>query len=67
MEEARYSGEIHHRLSEMSSVFGVDQDGSPLDFGSTFNIDHEHQFSQELQLSGTAVGERLKWLLGGST
>jgi len=50
---------------KLKSVFGVDQDGSPLDFASTFNIDHEHQFSQELQLSGTGVGDRLQWLVGG--
>ena len=27
-------------------------------------MDHQHQFSQELQLSGNAIAARLKWTTG---
>jgi iron complex outermembrane receptor protein len=49
----------------MTTAFGVDQDGSPLDYASTYNQDKQHQFSEELQLGGTAFDDRLKWLVGG--
>ena len=41
------------------SLFGVDQDGSPLDYASTRNRDHQRQFSEEAQLSGTGFDKRL--------
>ena len=49
----------------LDAVFGVDQDGSPLNFASTYDTDAQHQFSQELQLSGATWHDRLKWLVGG--
>tara|TARA_B110001454_G_scaffold177183_1_gene169571 strand:+ start:5381 stop:7822 length:2442 start_codon:yes stop_codon:yes gene_type:complete len=43
---------------------GVDQDGSPLPFyESSFEME-QHQYSQELQLLGTAMDSRLDYLLG---
>ncbi len=47
------------------SLFGVDQDGSPLDYASTRNRDHQRQFSEEAQISGTGFDKRLKWVVGG--
>jgi iron complex outermembrane recepter protein len=49
----------------LDAVFGVDQDGSPLNFASTYDTDSQHQFSQELQLSGAVWQDKLKWLVGG--
>ena len=49
----------------LDAVFGVDQDGSPLNFASTYDTDTQHQFSQELQFSGTGLQDRLQWLVGG--
>jgi iron complex outermembrane receptor protein len=49
----------------LNALFGVDQDGSPLNFASTLDADTQHQFSQELQLSGSVWQDKLKWLVGG--
>lgn len=43
----------------------VDIDGSPLNLASLNDVARQHQFSQELRLGGTAIGDRLKWLVGG--
>jgi len=42
----------------------ADLDGSPLDFQGNGNLSHQHQFSEELRLSGDAFEDRLKWLIG---
>jgi iron complex outermembrane receptor protein len=48
-----------------SGYFNRDADGSPLDITETSDYDYQHkQFSQELQLNGSAVGERLKFSTG---
>lgn len=49
----------------MKAHFGRDGDGSPLNYVSTDNRQRQRQFSQEIQLIGTAADERLKWVLGG--
>jgi iron complex outermembrane recepter protein len=42
-----------------------DQDGTPYDLGVIFDrADEQHQFSQELQLFGNALDERLRWIGG---
>jgi len=44
---------------------GVDADGSPLNFlGVSFTV-NQHQFSQELQLNGSALDNKLKFTFGG--
>jgi iron complex outermembrane receptor protein len=50
---------------EMSARYFRDTDHTPLTlFQLDFDDDH-HQFSQELQLTGTAIDGRFKYLLGG--
>ncbi|WP_338468338.1 TonB-dependent receptor [Novosphingobium sp. ZN18A2] len=44
---------------------GVDLDGSPMNFLQTSFTVKQHQWSQELQLNGSALGNRLKYTLGG--
>jgi iron complex outermembrane receptor protein len=44
--------------------FAGDDDASPLQYLETNNNDHEHMFSQELQLTGQALQDRLTWLVG---
>ncbi len=41
-----------------------DADNTPLTILHTRNDDTQDQFSQELQFSGTAIDDRLNWLLG---
>lgn len=49
---------------DLESAFFQDYDGSPLPIGETGNDYSQTQFSQEFQFSGTALDDRLKWLLG---
>jgi iron complex outermembrane receptor protein len=42
----------------------VDPDGSPVVVINKFETADQHQFSQELQLTGTATDSRLDWVLG---
>lgn len=44
--------------------FAVDTDGSPLTMGHVFDAYDQDQFSQELQLLGTALDDRLDWIAG---
>jgi len=46
------------------SEFGRDSDNSPFPIVATIDIMHHKQFSQELQVSGVAANDRLKWLFG---
>lgn len=48
----------------LHAQFGRDGDNSPLAFRETFNDDTAKQLSEELQFSGTAANDRLKWLAG---
>ena len=41
-----------------------DLDGSPIRFAYRPNLKEQDQFSQEIQLLGTAVDERLDWVVG---
>jgi Outer membrane receptor proteins, mostly Fe transport len=43
---------------------GLDLDGSPLPVAYTQRITDYHAFSQELQLTGAALSDRLKYVLG---
>jgi iron complex outermembrane recepter protein len=47
---------------EFSNTFGRDSDGSPLLVDATYDVSHHRQFTQELQLTGTA--SQLDWALG---
>lgn len=49
----------------MKARFGRDGDGSPNDYIATDNRQKQHQFSQELQLIGSAFDDRLDWVVGG--
>jgi iron complex outermembrane receptor protein len=42
----------------------LDLDGSPLDIAFTQRFSSYHAFSQELQLSGSAMGDRLNYVVG---
>jgi len=42
-----------------------DEDGSPMEIVSTVNDFDQDQFSQELQLKGTALDGSLNWIVGG--
>jgi iron complex outermembrane receptor protein len=43
----------------------VDADGTPLTFLQRSNHQQQDQLSQEIQLSGSALDDRLSWLIGG--
>lgn len=43
---------------------GLDLDGSPLDIAYTQRITDYHAFSQELQLSGSALSDKLQYVIG---
>ena len=48
-----------------STAFDSDQDGTPYDLGViVLRDDHQHQFSQEIQLQGVALDDRLQWIGG---
>ncbi len=49
---------------DLDAAFGRDPDGSPLTIIHTDDTLTHKQFSQELQFSGTAINDRLKWLVG---
>lgn len=49
---------------ELHWKVGMDLDGSPLDFLHTSFSMNQKQFSQELQLTGSAIDKRLKYVLG---
>jgi iron complex outermembrane receptor protein len=42
----------------------LDADGSPVNIVDEFQRLNQHQFSQELQLSGNGLGDRLSWVTG---
>lgn len=50
---------------ELHWKVGMDLDGSPLNFLHTSFSMNQKQFSQELQLTGTAMDKKLKYVLGG--
>ena len=50
---------------EMDATIQVDMDYTPFPIVHTDEEQHQKQFSQEIQLSGTAMDGRLNWLLGG--
>jgi len=51
---------------ETSGSFARDADGSPLAVTETNNFDYQQeQFSQELQLTGSVLDDRLKFAIGG--
>lgn len=49
---------------EIEALSERDLDGTPLDIWDDVITYDQEQFSQELQLSGMAMSERLNWLLG---
>ncbi|MEG3125337.1 TonB-dependent receptor [Sphingomonas sp. GB1N7] len=49
----------------MKAYFTRDGDNSPFVFRQTTNRDKQWQFSQELQLTGSAFADRIKYVLGG--
>ncbi|HEX7710732.1 MAG TPA: TonB-dependent receptor [Sphingomonadaceae bacterium] len=49
---------------ELHWKVGLDLDGSPLNFLSPSFAMNQKQFSQELQLTGSAASDRLKYVLG---
>ncbi len=51
----------YRRLHEK---IGIDPDGAPTQMIDEFDDVHQRQFSQELQLSGLAFQDRLKWVSG---
>ncbi|MEP7247321.1 MAG: TonB-dependent receptor, partial [Gammaproteobacteria bacterium] len=48
----------------LDALFIRDGDNTPFTYRETMNGDEQHQFSQELQLSGVSFGDRLNWLFG---
>lgn len=50
---------------KFDSQFGRDSDNSPYNIIETTDDIRQHQFSQELQLYGTALDNTLEWLIGG--
>ncbi|QLC26445.1 TonB-dependent receptor [Parasphingopyxis algicola] len=49
---------------EQDAVFGADSDHSPIRYFEQSVLDEQEQFSQELQISGTAIDDRLDWIVG---
>src|SRR5690606_25619438 len=50
---------------EVSGFWSRDSDHTPLTVLQTANYYEQDQFSQELQVQGTALDGSLKWLIGG--
>lgn len=50
---------------DLDTTFGRDADGSPYALGQSQQTISQDQFSQELQLAGKGLDERLDWLVGG--
>ena len=48
----------------MENTATRDADNTPLTILETVNIDDQHQFSQEFQLTGSGFDNRFNWLLG---
>jgi len=48
----------------LSAAFGRDGDNSPYVYRETFNTDTQWQVSQEFQLAGLSLQDRLHWLAG---
>lgn len=49
---------------KVQATLGRDGDHSPLPIVSTYDFFEQEQFSEELQLSGQSIGDRLNWLVG---
>jgi iron complex outermembrane receptor protein len=49
---------------KLDSTFNLDGDNSPLPIFRTGNSYSQAQFSQELQVSGSGIEDRLNWLVG---
>jgi iron complex outermembrane receptor protein len=49
---------------DQEQTFGTDPDGSPETIVDELDTTDQSQFSQELQLSGTSFGDRLRWVAG---
>src|SRR3546814_9969903 len=49
---------------DLRSAFAVDSDQSPLNIQRTENAYNQNQFSQEFQLQGNALEQRLNYLYG---
>jgi iron complex outermembrane receptor protein len=49
---------------QLQARFGIDQDGSPLQIVENSFETNQTQLSQELQLSGVALNDRLSWVGG---
>lgn len=50
---------------DIDSQFARDVDESPVQIGHVWDDLQQHQFSQELQVLGSAFANRLDWILGG--
>jgi len=50
---------------DLESEFAHDGDASPFMLSWVRDFYHQDQFSQEIQISGTAFDDRLNWILGG--
>ncbi len=50
---------------ELRSDFARDQDLTPHPIATTIDFTKQWQFSQEVQLKGLAVDDRLNWIVGG--
>lgn len=50
---------------ELHADFARDQDLTPHAIAVTIDFTDQWQFSQELQLKGAAMGDRLNWIVGG--
>jgi len=48
----------------MEAFFNSDTDGSPLQFTETDQAQDQNQISQEFQLIGTALDDKLDWMMG---
>jgi iron complex outermembrane receptor protein len=49
---------------DQEQTFGTDPDGSPETIVDELDTTDQNQFSEELQLSGTSFGDRLRWVTG---
>jgi len=49
---------------EQDAIFGADSDHSPIRYFEQSVVDQQRQFSQEFQISGTAIDDRLDWIVG---
>ena len=49
---------------DQQQTFGTDPDGSPETIVDELDTTDQNQFSEELQLSGTSFGDKLRWVTG---